>query len=188
MKKITYYKIPVNWEMSGYLTIPASNEKEAIDMAEMEADTCKLPDGEYVNDSFAIDDDCLFHLEDEEFILDKSGTITYGSGTTFFMDLCNQFGEKAAIEKANNYLTMPLDENKPDYKEELKFRNELQNAIHKKELAPGKEEYQIMLHQISDFFDRIPSEYECSEDENDVAFDMENLIASIKRMLENYNE
>ena len=188
MKKITYYKIPVSWEMSGYLTIPASNEKEAIDMAEMEADNCKLPDGEYVNDSFVIDDDCLFHLEDEEFVLNKGGTITYGSGITFFVDLCNQFGEKAAVEKANNYLSMPLDENRPDYKEETKFRGELYRMVMKKTLAPGKEEYETMLQQISDFLDRIPLEYECTEDENDVAIAMENLKANLKTMLENYNQ
>ena len=47
------YKVPVTWMMAGVLYIKANSKKEAIDTA-YETD---LPKGEYIDDSFNVDED-----------------------------------------------------------------------------------------------------------------------------------
>ena len=54
MKK---YKVPVEWAMSGYLVVDAANPTEAIEKARDMADTCPLPEGEYIDGSFMINSD-----------------------------------------------------------------------------------------------------------------------------------
>ena len=49
------YKIPVCWQMYGYMDIRAEDWDEAI--AIVEDDTISLPDGDYVQGSFEVDHD-----------------------------------------------------------------------------------------------------------------------------------
>lgn len=49
------YKIPVSWEMYGYITVQANTLEDAIEMAE----NFPLPDGSYIEDSFKIDIEAL---------------------------------------------------------------------------------------------------------------------------------
>jgi hypothetical protein len=49
------YKIPVSWEMYGYITVQADTLEDAIEMAE----DFPLPDGSYIEDSFQIDIEAL---------------------------------------------------------------------------------------------------------------------------------
>ncbi len=53
------YKIPVQWVMTGEIEVQANSLKEAIEAA-YDAD---LPQGEYLDDSFMVEED---NLEDEE--------------------------------------------------------------------------------------------------------------------------
>ena len=59
MKK---YKVPVEWAMSGYLVVDAANPTEAIEKAREVADTCPLPEGEYIDGSFIINSQFICHL------------------------------------------------------------------------------------------------------------------------------
>ena len=52
MKKV--FKIPCEWEVYGYLDIEAKNIKEAIKKAKQEAETCALPEGDYIDGSFKL--------------------------------------------------------------------------------------------------------------------------------------
>lgn len=67
LQKIECWKVPVVWEMMGYLKIPKSEaptEKEALEMAEKMIDSCELPDdGEYLDDSMEIDSDVRDDIE-----------------------------------------------------------------------------------------------------------------------------
>lgn len=64
MKKI--YKVPVTWEMMGYLKVLADTQEEALELAEKEIVSGHLPqNGEYVEDSYSIDSDILNMLEDD---------------------------------------------------------------------------------------------------------------------------
>ena len=49
------YKIPVSWEMYGYITVQANTLEDAIEMAE----DFPLPDGSYIENSFKIDIEAL---------------------------------------------------------------------------------------------------------------------------------
>jgi hypothetical protein len=49
------YKIPVSWEMYGYITVQADTLEDAIEMAK----DFPLPDGSYIEDSFQIDIEAL---------------------------------------------------------------------------------------------------------------------------------
>ena len=46
------YKIPCSWTVSGVLTIKA----DSLDAAKNKAYDCPLPEGDYVDESFEIDD------------------------------------------------------------------------------------------------------------------------------------
>jgi len=50
-KKI--YKIPVSWEMFGYVEVNADSLEKAIEIAESESSA--LPNGNYLENSFKID-------------------------------------------------------------------------------------------------------------------------------------
>lgn len=51
----TLFKIPVSWEMYGYITVEADNLEDAIEMAK----DFPLPDGSYIEHSFQIDNEAL---------------------------------------------------------------------------------------------------------------------------------
>tara|TARA_R110000824_G_scaffold396222_1_gene597564 strand:+ start:657 stop:917 length:261 start_codon:yes stop_codon:yes gene_type:complete len=61
MKK---YKIPVSWQMYGYMDIKAEDWDEAIEIAEDE--TTSLPDGDYVQGTFEVDHDIIEYEREEE--------------------------------------------------------------------------------------------------------------------------
>jgi hypothetical protein len=56
------YMIPVRWEMAGYMTIEANSQEDAIEIAT----DARLPEGEYINDSFQIDEELIevYNLKD----------------------------------------------------------------------------------------------------------------------------
>lgn len=56
------YRVPVFWEMYGSLIVEANSEEEALAVAEKEAETCALPEGNYVDESFKIDYDAGVEL------------------------------------------------------------------------------------------------------------------------------
>ena len=58
MKKT--FKIPVSWEMYGYVNVEAESLDEAIKIVENDSN---LPDGEYIGGSFEVDE---YALEFEE--------------------------------------------------------------------------------------------------------------------------
>lgn len=58
------YRIPVFWQISGYCEIKAESLDEAIEEA-MDAET-PLPSGEYVTDSFYVDEDIARGMNTEE--------------------------------------------------------------------------------------------------------------------------
>jgi hypothetical protein len=53
MKK-KWFKIPCLWGSCGVLEIEAKDIKEAIKVAKKEAETCELPDAEYIDGSFEL--------------------------------------------------------------------------------------------------------------------------------------
>ena len=57
-----YYRIPLAWEMYGYLWVEAETEEEAIEIA-LGAETA-LPEGYYVDDSCVIDDCCPIEVRE----------------------------------------------------------------------------------------------------------------------------
>ena len=64
MKKI--YKIPVTWEMMGYLNVLADTQEEALELAEKEINSEHLPqNGEYLEDSYSVDTDIMNMLKDD---------------------------------------------------------------------------------------------------------------------------
>ena len=54
---MSYFKVPVIWEMMGYLQVEADSPEDAVQKAKEMALTCPLPDGEYLNDSFEVDEE-----------------------------------------------------------------------------------------------------------------------------------
>lgn len=54
------YKIPVSWECYGYVNIEANNLEEAINKAWK--DNIPLPEGEYVDDSWRVDEDAALEM------------------------------------------------------------------------------------------------------------------------------
>ena len=52
-----WYKVPVSWQMYGYMDIEAEGWDEALEIAE--DDGTSLPDGDYVDGSFEVDHDVL---------------------------------------------------------------------------------------------------------------------------------
>lgn len=51
------FKIPVSWEMGGYLYIEAADMDSAIKKAE--SDDQPLPKGSYVEASFRVEEECI---------------------------------------------------------------------------------------------------------------------------------
>jgi len=60
MKK---YSIPIDWQMSGRVTIEANSEEEAKEIA-LGSD-CHLPKGNYIDDSAVVDDISDIEIKDE---------------------------------------------------------------------------------------------------------------------------
>lgn len=58
------FKIPVTWQMYGYVIIEADDLHDAIIIAKNSADELALPDGDYISDSFEIDDSDYAVLEE----------------------------------------------------------------------------------------------------------------------------
>ena len=63
-KKTKLYKIPVGWEMYGWMTVEAVSLKHAIQIAE-NVET-PLPDGHYVDASFNLDEQIIEALYPKE--------------------------------------------------------------------------------------------------------------------------
>lgn len=55
------YKLPCVWEVMGYMHIQADTMEEAIQEA---YDRASLPDGEYVENSFAVDHEFIEEEQD----------------------------------------------------------------------------------------------------------------------------
>lgn len=50
------YKVPVIWQMYGYVVIEANSEEEALEIAQETQNEFSLPDdGEYLDESFEVD-------------------------------------------------------------------------------------------------------------------------------------
>lgn len=121
-KKI--YKVPVVWSMMGYLSITASNEQEAIALAEKEAQTCSIPEnGEYLDDSIELGRDGLSDLGDDCCLMSED--VYYANGIGFLNDLLATYGKKEGLAKARRYLEIPLPAKQDAREEEQKFRAEL---------------------------------------------------------------
>jgi hypothetical protein len=58
------YKLPVLWQMYGYVEVTAESLEDAIDIAENESN---LPEGDYIEASFEVD----YGAIDEEFLDDE---------------------------------------------------------------------------------------------------------------------
>ena len=58
------YKIPVSWQMYGFMDIKAEDWDEAIKIAEDE--TTSLPDGDYIQGTFEVDHDIIEYEREEE--------------------------------------------------------------------------------------------------------------------------
>ena len=56
------YTIPCSWQMYGYMKVEADSLKDAI----KKADDMPLPDGDYVTDSFEVDEQMVEELNKEE--------------------------------------------------------------------------------------------------------------------------
>lgn len=48
------YRIPVTWEMAGFVKVVASSAEEAVGIFEKDSDHIPLPEGEYVEGSFVL--------------------------------------------------------------------------------------------------------------------------------------
>ena len=63
------WTIPVSWSMCGKIEIEADTLEEAIEIAETD-DTIGLPDGDYLEESWQVDDDIdiirSFYNDDQE--------------------------------------------------------------------------------------------------------------------------
>ena len=59
MKK--QYRIPLVWQMYGHVNVEAESLEEAIEYAL--GPDCPLPDGDYVDDSVAVDEDLMDEME-----------------------------------------------------------------------------------------------------------------------------
>lgn len=57
------YRIPCSWEMYGIMEVEADDIEEAVEFAEAEGE---LPNGDYVDGSFAVDHDLLEFYNNEE--------------------------------------------------------------------------------------------------------------------------
>jgi len=62
MKK---FKIPVSWTMISDIDVQANSLDEAIDIVQLQ--WAELPlDGDYVDDSFEVNIDCAYQMNDEQ--------------------------------------------------------------------------------------------------------------------------
>ena len=55
------YRIPLVWQMYGHVNVEAESLEEAIEYAL--GPDCPLPDGDYVDDSVAVDEDLMDEME-----------------------------------------------------------------------------------------------------------------------------
>lgn len=186
----TIYKVPVVWQMMGYLSIAASNQKEAIDLALKEGEICPLPaNGEYLEDSFQIDDDILSYIDDEDSDTVLDGMpISFDSGGEFWNYLVAEFGPTVAEDKALFYLELPLAINDPNYAAEQQFREELYDAMHLRKTAPGAKECQELYQMVSNFLDSLPPEDKRLPMENEIAVQLENIRESLKPYLNDLDD
>jgi hypothetical protein len=60
------FRIPVSWQMYGWVDIKAESLKEAAEILETNSDV-GLPDGDYVEDSWEIDWEIVTESIDEEY-------------------------------------------------------------------------------------------------------------------------
>ena len=59
------YKVPVYWQMAGYVTVEANSEEEAFESVKENAESLSLPDnGEYLEGSFEVaeSDEYVFEI------------------------------------------------------------------------------------------------------------------------------
>lgn len=68
------YVIPVHWEVYSTVVVEASNLQEAIDICKARIDDLPLGEGEYVDNSYAIDD----NGENDEILINAQSYQTNG--------------------------------------------------------------------------------------------------------------
>ncbi len=59
-----HYRIPLVWQMYGYVDVEAESKEEAIDYAL--GPDCPLPDGDYIDGSVLVDDLSPINMEFRE--------------------------------------------------------------------------------------------------------------------------
>lgn len=118
----------------------------------------------------------------------------YKDGYEFWGDMLRNYGVFEGKEKAKRYLRIPLPEEGSKKNEEIAFRNELIHALEdnfvcdKAELAEVKNDWEIFVRlsllqdQITDFLREAPAEDECSDEENEVYANLQNLNESIDQL------
>lgn len=118
----------------------------------------------------------------------------YNDGYEFWIDMLRNYSRFEAKEKAKRYLRIPLPNEESKKNEEIAFRNELIRAIEddfvcdKAELAEVKENWALFVRlsflqdEITDFLSEAPTEEECSDEENEVFANLQNLKESIEQL------
>jgi len=118
------FRIPVSWEMCGFIRVEADNIYEALKIAEKDSDSYALPkDGEYVNASWRIDDS----LEPEAILgCYNSDTLTgelkrIDDVAARLLTLSGRSYSYAEFEKAKTWLTEYMAANQMSLNEMYQF-------------------------------------------------------------------
>lgn len=124
------YKVPVTWEMMGYINVLADTQKEAFDLADEQVESENLPQsGEYIEDSYSIDSDILSMLDEDSDAVLGHTTITCQSG----QDLWNKLRLRYKVEEAKRitegYLSRISYKKPQDDPTANTFRDELRQAM-----------------------------------------------------------
>ena len=118
----------------------------------------------------------------------------YKDGYHFWDNLVSDYGAEEAKEKAKRYLQIRLPDTEYAANGEIIFRNELIRALEhsetcsEEELVSIRDSWKILVRfsflyaQLKMFLDDAPSETECSNEENEVYANMQNLRESIDQL------
>lgn len=126
------YKVPVTWEMMGYLNVLADTQEEAFNLADKQVEAENLPEnGEYVEDTYSIDSDILSLLyEDSDAVLCHT-TIACQSGQDMWNELRLRYNVEEAKRIVEEYLSRMSDKQSQDDPTGNTFRDELRQAMKK---------------------------------------------------------
>lgn len=117
-------------------------------------------------------------------------------GLFVWLGLVEDHGKKEAVNKAKQILRKPLPGDVVDREFEITFRDELVSAIYKAQICSDEEFFfmqerweilkrlTLLQEFISDFLVEAPGEEYCTEEENGVFADMQNLKESINRFFD----